>query len=142
MYRKLLAMHNYYSLILKWTIFNKNQFLTVLQYFDLYLYLMTKKESMAKGDENTAWKAKPFIISKPSNRLPVKTKQLVHENWIWCNISYTLNELIYVYHRFVTFYIYRRSVLWIISKTFVKLLYTYSLKMSIFFLYEWSFKIE
>lgn len=43
---------------------------------------MTKKESMAKGDENTAWKAKPFIISKPSNRLPVKTKQLVHENWI------------------------------------------------------------
>ena len=32
---------------------------------------MTKKESMENGDDITAWKVKPFINPRPSNRLPV-----------------------------------------------------------------------
>lgn len=35
---------------------------------------MTKKESMENGDDITAWKVKPFINPRPSNRLPVYTR--------------------------------------------------------------------
>ena len=46
---------------------------------------MTKKESMENGEDITAWKVKPFINPRPSNRLPVYTR--ADSNLFFINVN-------------------------------------------------------
>ena len=60
-------------------------YITCLRAGFWYPYLMTKKESMENGEDITAWKVKPFINPRPSNRLPVYTR--ADSNLFFINVN-------------------------------------------------------